>query len=69
MHAKALRAADAERAVWDFVSSLLRDPKEIRRGMERLIEQERTSSTRDPEYEAEIWTWKIAGCARPRSAF
>jgi site-specific DNA recombinase len=66
---KALRAAAAERAVWGFVSRLLRDPKEIRRGMERLIEQEQTSRSRDPEHEAEVWAQKIADCDRRRSAY
>jgi site-specific DNA recombinase len=33
---KALRAADAEGAIWSFVCRLLKDPETIRRGMERL---------------------------------
>jgi chromosome segregation ATPase len=55
--------------VWEFVSELLRNPAEIRRGMERLIEQERTSQARDPEHEAEVWAQKIAECDRRRSAY
>jgi site-specific DNA recombinase len=66
---KSVRATEAEQAVWGFVSGLLRDPEEIRRGMEGLIEQERTSRTRDPEHEAEVWAQKIADCDRRRSAY
>jgi chromosome segregation ATPase len=51
------------------VSDLLRDPEEIRRGMASLIEQERTSRTRDPEQEAEVWAQKIAECDQRRSAY
>ena len=52
-----------------FVSDLLRDPEEIRRGMEILIEQERASRTRDPEHEAEVWAQKIAECDQRRGAY
>jgi chromosome segregation ATPase len=37
--------------------------------MESLIEQERTSRTRDPEHEAEVWAQKIAECDQRRSAY
>ncbi len=66
---RAVRATKAERAVWGFVSDLLRDPEEIRRGMEGLIEQERTSRTRDPVHEAEVWAQKIAECDQRRGAY
>jgi site-specific DNA recombinase len=66
---RGVRATEAERAVWTFVSNLLRDPEEIRRGMESLIEQEQTSRTRDPEHEAEVWAQKIAECDQSRSAY
>jgi hypothetical protein len=66
---KAVRATEAERAVWEFVSDLLRDPEEIRCGMESLIEQEQSSRARDPEHEAEVWAQKIAECDQRRSAF
>jgi chromosome segregation ATPase len=55
--------------VWEFVSGLLRDPEDIRRGMERLIEQERTLRARDPEHEAGTWAQKIAECDQRRSAY
>jgi hypothetical protein len=37
--------------------------------MERLIEQERTSQTRDPEREADAWVKRIAECVQKRSAY
>ncbi len=66
---RGVKAAEAESAVWEFVSDLLRDPEEIRRGMEILIEQERASRTRDPEHEAEVWAQKIAECDQRRGAY
>jgi hypothetical protein len=66
---RAVRATQAERVVWTFVSNLLREPETIRVGMERLIEEERTSQARDPEHEAELWAQRIADCARRRSAY
>jgi hypothetical protein len=55
--------------VWEFISDLLRDPEHVRRGMERLIEQERLERARDPEHEAEVWAQKLAECDRKRSAY
>lgn len=66
---RAVRATEAEQVVWQFVSDLLRNPEAIRRGMERLIEQERTDRTGDPEHEAEVWAGKVAECDRRRSAY
>jgi hypothetical protein len=57
---KSLPALEVEAQVWELVSSLLRDPKRIRGGMNRLIEEERTKRTGDPEREARIWAEKIA---------
>ena len=66
---RAVRATEAERVVWTFVSNLLREPETIRVGMERLIEEERTSKAQDPEHEAELWAQRIADCDRRRSAY
>jgi Recombinase zinc beta ribbon domain len=35
------RAAEAEAAVWDLISSLLKDPEHVRAVLEEMIEQER----------------------------
>jgi endonuclease III len=67
---KAIRALDAEEAIWRFVSRLLKDPDTIRRGMERLIEQERASANRgDPQSTAKAWADKVAECMRLREAY
>jgi site-specific DNA recombinase len=66
---RGVKATEAESAVWEFVSGLLRDPEHVRRGMERLIEQERLERARDPEHEAEVWAQKIAECDGKRSAY
>jgi len=42
---KAITAADAEEGVW-VVSGLLRDPERIRRGMDRLMDEERAAANR-----------------------
>ena len=65
---RAVRAIEAERVVWAFVSNLLRDPETIRVGMERLIEEERTSQAQNPDHETELWAQKIADCVQRRSA-
>jgi site-specific DNA recombinase len=56
---KFLRAEQIEEQVWGFVRGLLRDPERIRAGIDRLIEEERTDSGRDPGKDAEIWSSKI----------
>jgi site-specific DNA recombinase len=66
---KALRAEEAEAAIWEFVSRLLKDPETIRAGMERLIEQERSANWGDPERVGRAWADKVAECARLRAAY
>ena len=61
--------ATALTIITTYVINLLREPETIRVGMERLIEEERTSQAQDPEHEAELWAQRIADCARRRSAF
>jgi site-specific DNA recombinase len=66
---KSLRAERVEASVWEFVSSLLKDPQRLRAGMERLIEQERNTKRGDPEREAQVWAETITKCARLRNAY
>jgi site-specific DNA recombinase len=58
-----------EAPVWEFVSSLLKDPERIRAGMDRLIEQERNARRGYPEKEAEVWAKTITKCVRLRNAY
>jgi site-specific DNA recombinase len=67
---RAIRALDAEEAIWDFISRLLQDPERIRLGMEHLIDEERAAANRgDPESTAKAWADKAAECVRLRAAY
>jgi flagellar motility protein MotE (MotC chaperone) len=66
---RSLSAVEVEETVWRFVSELLKDPEKVRIGMNRLIEQELSERSGDPQREAEAWTGKIAECDRLRSAY
>ena len=57
---KHLRAEGIEGQVWDFVRGLLKDPERVRAGLDRLIEEERTSVGRDPGRDAECWSKRMA---------
>ena len=56
---KHLRAEQIEEQVWGFVCGLLRNPERIRAGLDRLIEEERTDSVRDPKRDAQFWSKKM----------
>src|ERR687890_666763 len=56
---KFLRAEQIEEQVWGFVRGLLRDPKRIRVGIDRLIEEEQIDAGRDPGRDAEFWSRKM----------
>ena len=67
---KAIRAVDAEEAIWEFISRLLKDPERVQLGMERLIVEERAAANRgDPQSTAKAWADKAAECARLRAAY
>ena len=63
------RAEELEEHVWEFVSSLLKDPELLRRGLNRLIEQEKSGSREDPEKEARAWLERLSVIERKRSGF
>src|SRR5829696_127422 len=66
---KALRPAEVEPAVWEFVSELLMDPENIMAGMEKLIDDEAAIGRGDPVREAETWAEKLEEYARLRRAY
>lgn len=68
-HQKNIRAEPLEEYVWQFVSSLLKDPERIRAGMEHLIEQERANVRGDPDTQARVWREKLEECFRLRGAY
>lgn len=66
---KTLRAAEAEKAVWDLVSGLLEDPERIRAGLEAMIERERRPGRGRSDGEMRSWSERIAECERMRAGY
>jgi len=54
------RAEEVERSVWELVSELMQDPKQLVEGLESMIELESHSAHGDPEREAKAWLDKLA---------
>ena len=54
------RAEEVERRVWEFVSDLMKDPEQLQKDLERMIELERQGSHSDPEREAKAWLDKLS---------
>jgi site-specific DNA recombinase len=66
---KGRRAEELEERMWSFVSSLLKDPELLRRGLTRLIENERSSLRGDPDKEARAWLERLSTLERKRRGF
>jgi site-specific DNA recombinase len=66
---KCHRADKVEPLVWEFVSTLLKDPERLRAGLERLIEQERSVMRGDPEREAKAWLQKLSEIDQERRGY
>jgi site-specific DNA recombinase len=64
-----VRAEIVEAAMWEFVSSVLKDPRRIHAGMEALIEQKRAGTRGDPEREAKVWLERIAEVDQERRGY
>jgi hypothetical protein len=52
------RAEDLEQRVWQFVSTLMNDPKQLRSDLERMVELERQGLRGDPDRETGVWLEK-----------
>ena len=63
------RAEEIEQRVWEFVSGLMKDPKQLRKDLERMIELERQSQHGDPEQEMKLWLDKLAEVDEQRRGF
>ena len=63
------RAAEAEAAVWDLVSGLLKDPERVRAGLDEMIEQERAGMRGDPDQEAASWPERLAEVEQERGGY
>ncbi|CAA9464590.1 MAG: hypothetical protein AVDCRST_MAG28-3899 [uncultured Rubrobacteraceae bacterium] len=66
---KCVRADKTHEAVWELVSGLLKEPKSLREGLEKMIETERHSLHGDPDREKKSWLEKLAEVERKRSGF
>jgi site-specific DNA recombinase len=63
------RADEIEAQVWEFVTGMMQDPKQLREDLERLLEQERKGLRGNPEREAKAWLVKLEEVDRKRSGF
>jgi hypothetical protein len=63
------RAAEAEAAVWNLVSGLLKNPERVRAGLDEMIEQERAGMRGDPDQEAASWLEKLSEVERERRGY
>ena len=63
------RAAEAEAAVWDLISRLLKDPERLRVGLDEMIEQERAGMRGDPDQEAASWLEKLSDVEQERRGY
>jgi Recombinase zinc beta ribbon domain len=54
------RAEEVERRVWEFVSYLMKDPTELNKDLERMIELEKRGAHGNPERESKVWLDKLA---------
>src|SRR5215204_3344534 len=63
------RAADAEAAVWDLISRLLKNPERLRAGLDEMIEQERAGMRGDPDQEAASWLEKLSEVEQERRGY
>ena len=66
---KNFRADNVEPMVWDFVSSLLKEPERVRAGLEAMIEQEREGLRGDPDSEVKMWHEKLAEVDEERRGY
>jgi site-specific DNA recombinase len=67
--AKGVRAEVVEGMVWGLVSGLLKDPEQLRSGLDAMIQFERDNARSNPEREAKAWLAKLTEVDRKRSGF
>ena len=64
---KTVPAEKLDDDAWRPVSSLLKDPKTLRRDLDTMVESERVARIEDPEREARAWIRKLAEVGNKRS--
>jgi hypothetical protein len=57
---KNFRAEETEALVWQFVSGILKDPTELRRGINKMLDEMKTLASRGPGDDEENWLKKLA---------
>src|SRR5215218_4288842 len=56
---KNLRAEETEAVVWQFVSGILKDSTELRRGINKMLDEMKTLASRSPSDDEENWLKKL----------
>src|SRR5918998_3012974 len=57
---KNFRAEETEAVVWQFVSGILKDPAELRRGINKMLDEMKVLASRSPGDDEESWLKKLA---------
>jgi hypothetical protein len=63
------RAEELEGRVWDVVARLLKEPEQLRAGLDSLIERERDATAGNPGAETKLWLDKLAEVRRKRARY
>jgi len=63
------RAEQAEAAVWELVSGLLKNPERLRIGLEAMIERERPGTRGNPDREAAAWLQTLSDADQERRGY
>ena len=66
---KNIRAGEAERAVWSFVTDLLLNPDALREGLDEMMRRELATNHGNPEEEAAVWLDRLVEADRRRANF
>jgi len=69
VNSKHHRATEAEAAVWNLISGLLKDPERLRAGLDEMIEQERAGMRGNPDQEAASWLEKLSEVEQERRGY
>ena len=63
------RAQKAEEAMWEFVSSVVKNPQKFQADMDALIEQKRAEMRGDPERKIRAWLERLAEADQERRGY
>ena len=66
---KKFRAREIETSVWKLICTLLMNPEQLRKDLEKMIEQERQGSRGDSDREAKAWLQRISEVDRMRGNY